>query len=80
MIKFYVGANCVRPPELWLNHKFDICFWYGKNIGCLYKILVKQTGEHSSPLQKQSSNLCFKHDDNLQKFIMQYVFYGLLLK
>jgi len=20
-----------ETPELWLNHNFDICFWYGKS-------------------------------------------------
>ena len=23
---YSVGATIGRPPELWLNHKFDICF------------------------------------------------------
>ena len=41
---YSVGANCVRPPELWLNHKPDICFLYGKNIGCLREIPVNWSG------------------------------------
>ena len=28
----FVGATNGRPPELWLNHKFDICFWYEKSL------------------------------------------------
>ena len=47
------GATTYRPPELWLNHKSDICFLYGKNVGCLHKILVKQTGDQWSPLQNE---------------------------
>jgi len=28
----FVGATIGRPPELCLNHKFDICFWYEKSL------------------------------------------------
>ena len=26
----FVGATIGRPPELWFNHKFDMCFLHGK--------------------------------------------------
>ena len=29
---YSVGATIGRPPKLWLNHKFDICFLYGKSL------------------------------------------------
>ena len=28
----FVGATIGRPPELWFNHKFDICFLYEKSL------------------------------------------------
>jgi len=29
---YSVGATIGRPPELWLNHNFSICFWYEKSL------------------------------------------------
>jgi len=29
---YSVGATIGRPPKLWLNNGFDICFLYGKSL------------------------------------------------
>ena len=29
---YSVGATIGRPSGLWLNHRFDVCFLYGKSL------------------------------------------------
>ena len=61
----FVGATIGRPPELWLNHNFDICFLYKKllvnrlnfdktNGRIFYRL---QAAVCRSPLQKQLSDI-----------------------
>ena len=68
------SMNCLcrgdhwSPAGLWLNNGFDICFLYGKNVGCLHKILVNATGDHWSPSGLWLNNgfdICFLYEKNV---------------
>ena len=68
------------PAELWLNHKFDICFLYGKSLA--NKIPVKPMGGYFSDYRRQFAARPYKTNLHITtiKFLKGVLLYNMKQK